>query len=165
MKKNLIKLLSGATTAAAIIVFSFGAVQAQAPKFDLGGGQLDGSWEVRVTLYNCATGAIIRSFDSVTQFMKGGTLIDSTSAMPQALKTPGQGIWRHEGGDTYSFKFKVFNFDATGNYTGYQIVSHRATLYPGGSNYVSDGTAQFFTSAGNLIMTGCSSTTATRMIF
>lgn len=164
MTKIIVKFLSGAIAAAAIAVFSFGAAQAQSPS-DLGGGRLNGSWDVRVTLYNCATGAAIRSFDSVTQFLQGGTLIDSTSAMPQALKTPGQGIWRHTGGDSYIFKFKVFNFDTAGNYSGYQIVSHRAQLDQSGLTYVSAGSALFFNASGALVMSGCSFTTASRMNF
>jgi hypothetical protein len=165
MKKSLIGLVFGMFALVATVGFNFATAQAQAPRAQLGGGRLDGAWDVRVTLFNCVTGATIRSFDSVTQFMKGGTLIDSTSAMPQALKTPGQGIWRHDTGDSYIFRFKVFTFDAAGNYTGYQIVSQRANLDPDGSSYVSVGTAQFFTPNGTLIMTGCSSTTASRMVF
>ena len=161
MKKTLIGFVFGMLA----IVMTLSTAQAQNPKSDLGGGRLDGSWDVRVTLYNCATGSPIRSFDSVTQYMKGGTLIDSTSAMPQSAKTPGQGIWRHDGGDIYSFKFKHFNFDAAGNYTGFQIVTHQAYLDQSGSSYFSNGTAAFYNPAGTLVMAGCSSTTATRIVF
>lgn len=129
------------------------------------GGRLAGSWDVRVSLINCQTGAVIRSFDSVTQFMSGGTLIDSTSGMPQAMKTPGEGIWEHTVDSNYRFKFKSFGFDTSGNYTGYTIIKHEATLDESANSYESAGTAEIYAPNGVLVATGCSSTTATRIVF
>src|SRR4051794_37089349 len=84
--------------------------------------KLEGAWNVRVSQINCQTGGVIRSFDSVTTFMSGGTLIDSTSGIPQALKTPGEGVWEHMTAQNFRFKFKSFSFDAAGNYTGYNVI-------------------------------------------
>jgi hypothetical protein len=61
------------------------------------GSRFEGTWNVHVTIRDCVSGAEIRSFDSLTMFMAGGAMIDSTSGIPQALKTPGQGIWEHAG--------------------------------------------------------------------
>src|ERR1700757_3609818 len=69
-----------------------------------GGGRLDGTWDVTLTVRNCQTGAAIVSFPEVATFMFGGTMIDSTSGRAQALKTPGQGVWNHVGGNVYEFK-------------------------------------------------------------
>lgn len=128
-----------------------------------GGGRLVGTWDVRVSLINCQTGGVIRSFDSVGTFMQGGTTIDSTSGIPQAGKTPGQGVWSHTTGNNYAFRFKSFSFDpATGAYSGYTIIRHEATLDPSGDSYTSSGTAEIYAPNGMLVMTGCSSTVATR---
>src|SRR3990172_8855209 len=85
-----------------------------------GGGRLEGTWDVEVTIRNCQTGAEIRSFASVTTFMFGGTTLDSTSGTPQAQRTPGQGVWSHVSSDTYRFSFKTFSLDAGGNFTAGQ---------------------------------------------
>jgi hypothetical protein len=130
-----------------------------------GGTRLEGSWNVRVTTRNCQNGDPIRSFDSVTQFMQGGTLIDSTSGVPQALKTPGEGIWEHTTGMGYRFKIKSFGFDANNNYTGYTIIQHTAELNTAADAYESAGTASIYTPDGTLLVTLCSTTTATRMTF
>ena len=130
-----------------------------------GGGRLEGSWNVRVSVRDCSTGTEVRSFDSVTQFMQGGTLIDSTSAMWQALKTPGQGIWEHTTGNSYRFTFKVFNFSPAGAYIGYQIIRQEASMSPFGDSYESTGTSENYSPNGVLLMSGCSTTTATRMSF
>jgi hypothetical protein len=94
--------------------------------------------------------------------MSGGTLLDSTSGIPQALKTPGHGVWSHVSGRTYSFSFKSFSFDAGGNFTGWTIIRHQAYLNLRATAYTSAGTAEVYDPNGNLIFTGCSSTTATR---
>jgi hypothetical protein len=127
-----------------------------------GEGRLEGTWDVQVTIRNCQTGAEIRTFTSLTTFMSGGTLLDSTSGTPQALKTPGQGVWNHVGGNTYRFSFKYFSFDPGGNFTGSTKVTHEAALASDGKEFTSAGTAQVYDPSGNLIFTGCSSTTAIR---
>lgn len=172
MKRNFVKIIAGAALAFSIIALvTFGSVLAQNESDSLknadessrsGGGNFSGTWEVAVTIRNCQTWAAIRTFPSVTTFMHGGTLIDSTSAMPQSRKTPGHGVWSHAGGNTYSFSFKVFNFDAAGNYTGWQTVRQTAYLDPLRDEYFSRGTSEIFDPNGNLLMTGCSSTTAAR---
>jgi hypothetical protein len=164
MKRNMLKIIGGTMTALAIITaLTLGSAFAQSEtKSRAGGGRLVGTWDTRVTIRNCATGAEIRSFDSVGTFMFGGTMIDSTSGMPQALKTPGQGVWRHTTGSNYRFSFKSFSFDAAGNFTGWQIIRHEAALDPSGNEYTSAGTAEVYAPNGMLILTGCSSTTAVR---
>jgi len=127
-----------------------------------GGGRLEGTWDVQVTIRNCQTGAEIRHFASLTVFMSGGTMLDSTSGIPQALKTPGQGVWSHVNGNTYRFTFKSFSFDPSGNFTGSTKIIHEAVLDSNGDEFSSSGTAAVYDPNGNLLSTGCSTTTATR---
>ena len=127
-----------------------------------GGGRLEGAWDVRVSIVNCQTGAVIRSFDSVTMFMQGGTVVDSTSGTAQQLKTPGHGVWAHTTDNNYAFRFKSFTFDAANNYTGYTDIRHEAELDPSGDSYTSSGTVQIHAPNGNVVGMGCSTTTATR---
>ena len=127
-----------------------------------GGGRLEGAWDARVTIRNCQTGAEIRSFASVTTFMFGGTLVDSTSGTPQALRTPGEGVWSHVSGNTYRFSFKSFTFDAANNFTGWIKVTHEAVLDSNGNEFVSAGGSEVYAPNGTLLFTGCSSTTSTR---
>jgi len=129
---------------------------------DGGGGRLEGTWDVQVTLRNCNTGAEIRSFASLTTFMSGGTTLDSTSHIPQAQKTPGQGVWNHVSGNTYRISFKHFNFDSAGTFIGWNKVTQEVTLESNGTAYSSAGTAEVYDRDGNLMFTGCSTTTATR---
>jgi len=166
MKRNFVKIISGTIlTLAVISAAAFGIAYGQEEnkaEFQNGGGRLEGTWNARVAITNCQTGAEIRSFASIGTFMSGGTMLDSTSGMAQALKTPGHGVWSHLAGNTYKFAFKSFSFDAAGVFTGWTIIRHEAVLNSKGDEYASSGTAEFYAPNGTLTGTGCSSTTAER---
>ena len=160
MRKNLSKLAVSLVLMSAITAVSFAQTRVSPS-----GGRLEGTWNVRVSIINCQTGGVIRSFDSLGQFMVGGTLLDSTSGTAQALKTPGEGVWEHTAGSNYRFKFKSFTFDTAGNYTGYTVIRHDATLDSSGDSYESSGTLEIYNPVGVLVGTGCSTTTASRFGF
>jgi hypothetical protein len=123
---------------------------------------LEGTWEVQVTVRNCQTGAPIVTFASLTTFMSSGIVLDSTSGIPQAFKTPGQGVWESLGGRNYRFKFKSFSFDASGNFTGWTIITHEADLNTSDTAYTSAGIAEVYNTTGNLVSTRCTTTDAAR---
>lgn len=158
MRNIFLKALGGIALAISLSAM-FASVSASGQN---GGGRIEGSWDVQVTIRNCQTGAEIRNFASLTTFMFGGTTVDSTSGTPQALRTPGQGVWSHVSGDTYRFSFKSFTFDAGGNFTGWTKITHEAALDSNGRQYSSAGTLGVYSPNGTLIFTGCSTTTATR---
>ncbi len=124
--------------------------------------KLEGTWDIQVTRRNCQTGAAIATFASIETFMSGGTMLDTTSAGSPALITPGHGVWSHAGGRNYRFKFKAFQFDASGNFTGWIIVSHQPNLNSRTNKFESTGTSEFYNAQGVLLFTGCSTVTATR---
>ena len=165
MKRNFVKTAGGTFLIFAVVsVIAYSVTFAQEKSFPQlgGGGRLDGTWDVLVTLRNCQTNDEIRTFASTTTFMTGGTLLDSTSGIPPAQKTPGHGVWRHDSRNNYQFSFKNFNFDAAGNYTGWTIVRQVATLNSNGNDYTSSGTSEVYAPNGTLLFNGCSTTTATR---
>ena len=172
MRKNIMKIIGMAVLALSVIlVTTSGLVFAQDKSEDLAveknfknnegfGGNLDGTWDVVVTIRNCQTDAPIRSFPAVTTFMFGGTMIDSSGGIPPALRSPGQGVWSHGRGNTYSFSYKVFNFNANNVLTGWQIIEQHVNLF--GSTYNSRGTSKIYDANGNLLSLGCSTTEGTR---
>ncbi len=145
--------------------------QTQEDLFGRRGNELEGTWDVQVTVRNCQTGVAIRTYPELQTFMLGGTMLASTSGIPPSRVTPGQGVWSHAGGNNYRFKFKDFNFDENGNFTGWVIIKHEANLTPQISRrpgavkadkYESAGTAEVYNANGNLLFTGCATETATR---
>lgn len=143
------------------VIFTF-AVMGSAQQ-NLGGGRLAGSWDSTITITNCETGNQITAFQSTANFNMGGTFTGITSGMPPAARTPEIGIWRHEGGNTYQFRFKAYQFDASGTPVLYQIVTHTLELSSDNQTYVSEGGVKFFTMNGIQVGAGCSSGAGTRM--
>lgn len=146
-----------------IFAVSVGVAAAQSTKAD-GGGRLEGTWDARVRIINCQTGELIRGFNSIASFMKGGTSIGSTAGIPQANRTPEHGVWRHDGANIYSFKFKTFSFFENAP-TGWSIVEHQVILNPTADGYTSSGTVKFFAPDGTQTGSGCSDAVGTRFGF
>ena len=82
------------------------------------GGKLEGTWRVQVTIRDCASGAALRTFPAFLTFAQGGTLTETTTGFPPALRTPGHGVWEHLGGHTYRAVSEAFLFNPAGVWTG-----------------------------------------------
>src|SRR5207244_4618021 len=91
------------------------------------GGRLQGTWDMQITLTDCA-GHVIRSFPSLIEFAAGGTVVESNGGTPQALKTPGEGVWRHTTDNNYAFRFKFFTFNPQNVLTGCTIITGDTTV-------------------------------------
>jgi hypothetical protein len=163
MRNSLIKYVCGMFVIVGIAGFAFGTAHAQS---SLGGGRLAGTWDARVTLRVCATGAEIASFASTANFNQGGTFSGITSATPPpgaASRSSERGIWSHVTGNLYRFRFKAYLFNAAGLPIGYQVVTHDLELDEKNLEYTSGGTAQFFAMDGTLTGSGCSTGIGSRM--
>jgi len=144
------------------MVFAAGLVNAQGTRD--GGGRLEGTWDAQVNITNCQTGDVIATFASIASFMVGGTSIGSTSGIPQSARTPEHGVWRHDGGNIYSFRFKSFSFNQN-VFSGWSIVEHQIVLNATADSYTSFGTAKFYNASGVQVGSGCSTAVGTRFGF
>ncbi len=89
-KPNIVRL---ALVLASLVAVTIASGQDPRPVGTVG-GRLQGTWEMQITLTDCA-GHVIRSLPSLIEFVAGGTVVESNGGTPQALKTPGEGVWRH----------------------------------------------------------------------
>ena len=126
------------------------------------GGRLEGTWRVQVSVKDCQTGVVQRTFPALFAFAKGGTLTVTTGGQPPALFTPGIGVWRHTGGHTYSAVFEAFAFTPAGVW----IATHRFTrtieLDRNADDFTDTIKLEILDTSGNLIAPGCGSSTARR---
>ncbi len=129
------------------------------PLVGTAGGRLQGTWETQITLTDCA-GHVIRSFPSLLEFAAGGTVVESTAGTPQALKTPGLGVWRHTTANTYAIRFKSFNFNAQNVFTGWTIITGETTV--DGDTRGGPATVQVYDPNGVLLVSLCAETVGTR---
>jgi hypothetical protein len=119
------------------------------------GGKLEGTWRVQVTIRDCASGAALRTFPAFLTFAQGGTLTETTTGFPPALRTPGHGVWEHLGGNTYRAVSEAFLFNPAGVWTGTQRLTQIIEISKDGEEMNSNATNEIFDINGNLIISGC----------
>jgi len=128
--------------------------------------RIQGVWNVKVSLTDCASGnAFGAPFDAMAVFDGDGAFHDTNANNPTVMvRSDAFGYWKHVRGNRYRFAFRVFNFDMAGMYLGYQVVRHKVFLAADGRTYRSEGTADFFNPDGTPRppVRGCSASTATR---
>jgi len=128
---------------------------------------IEGVWNVRVVITDCASGNPLGPppFDAMAMFGANGTFHDTNSNSPMLqVRSDAFGYWKHVRGNKYRFAFKAFHFDLAGMYVGYNIVRHNVVLAGNGKRYTSKGTVEFFNPDGTARppVLGCSEATATR---
>ena len=123
---------------------------------------LEGAWRLQLTVRDCNTGQALRTFPAVFTFAKGGTATLITAGQLPSLATTGLGAWRHAQGHNYSAVTDAFVFSPAGVW----IQTHRLTrviAIGNDANEFTDTVAlQIFDTNGNLIVTGCATSVATR---
>jgi hypothetical protein len=164
MKKRIIRIIVG-TSLVALTLAAFAQLwvlaQTDTPR------DLVGSWDVIVTPRDCETGnpaPFPPPFYGMQTYNLGGTMMESDPGNLSAPSTNvgGQGIWARSGGREYSVAFRYFRFNPDGTPAGKDVIRDVVLLDRGGNTYTSTGTIEIFDPAGNLVFTGCATTTATR---
>lgn len=119
------------------------------------GGKLEGTWYTVVTVHDCLTGATLRTFPALHTFAEGGTLIDTTTAVSPALRSPGHGTWERTGGRTFKSKSLAFLFSPTGVWTGTQTITQEIHFGGDRDQADSDASSQVFDTLGHATATLC----------
>jgi len=164
-----LKRRSGSGRAAALVLagmlFLGSGLTVRAQSADAGAQNgLEGTWRLqKITVYDCQTGATLRSFSALAAFAQGGTLTVVTAGQPPSLYTTGLGIWRHTQGHSYSAVYDAFLF----NPAGVWIQTHRITwtidIGDDGDTFTNTVALEILDTSGNPIATGgCAAGTATR---
>lgn len=133
-----------------------GPSESQAPK-------LVGTWRADVTLRVCQTGAVIRTFPALSTYAKGGTMNSIAAGSNPARNSADYGIWRHEGGQTYTGQTDALLFNAGGEFSGIQRVSRYIQIGDDGDHSTANVSIEIFDASGNLVLNGCATAVATRM--
>ena len=162
MKNTFVKSIGAASLALLLVgasqMFVFGQSGEKQER------SIEGAWRTTVTIRNCQSGAPITTFQGLQTFNQGGTLAETATGGPPSSRTPGHGVWSREpGAQNYSFVFMYDRFNADGTYAGSQKVRAAATVGASGDELTVVATTEIFNPAGQLIATGCSTATATRI--
>ena len=124
--------------------------------------ELEGTWISQVTVRNCQTGDPIRSVQSLTTYVRGGVVLENTSAVSSALRATGQGVWHHVRGRRYAATFMFFRFNPDGSFAGTQKITQHIRLSRDGEELNITATFEVLDANGTVITTGCVTAIATR---
>ena len=168
MKTRILKLTSGSALmvlAALTVAFSLASAQT-ADENPSSARTIRGVWRTMVTPVDCVTGnPLAPPFPGLFTFNQGGTMSDygisPGQAQTPALRSPGHGLWHHEGGN-FSFTFIFYRYDSTGLFIGSQQITAALVLGASGNDFTTSSTIEIFDANGNLIGTGCARAAGTR---
>jgi len=129
---------------------------------------LEGTWQVRIAPYICATGVPLppaAEFVSLVSFASGGTMTETTSN-PRFLpgqRSIGLGNWERNGRSSYEVAFQAFVQFTGGNYTqGTQRVEQGIDMVDA-DHWNSTAVVEFTDLAGAPVSSGCMRAVGVRM--
>ena len=146
-----------------LLVLGFGSTARAHSENDRSGNGLEGTWRAQLTIQDCVTGAVLRSFPARFAFAKEGTLTLTTAGQPPALNTAGLGVWRHTVGHSYSAVSEAFIFNSAGAWTSIQRLTRLIHVGLDGNTFTDIVALEILDTNGNVIVTGCGTTVASRM--
>jgi hypothetical protein len=120
---------------------------------------IEGVWDISVTVRSCATGAALFTGRVIHMFIDGGSL---TEIADRANRSTGLGTWHYLGGHSYASVQKWIEYTAAGGDNGTGVVTREIELSENGDTFAAKSTSEVFNAAGQLISTGCATSTATR---
>jgi hypothetical protein len=137
-------------------------IAAERPSRDgMVGGKLQGTWDMQITLNDCA-GHTIRSFPTLVAFNAGGTVTEASAGTSPALQTGGKGVWSHTTDSNYAFRFKDFTFSTSNVFTGWVIITGETTVDETGYALGGPATVDIYNPSGVLVAHLCADAAGTR---
>jgi hypothetical protein len=122
---------------------------------------IEGLWNSRVTITNCQSGAVMRQFQAMNLFMRGGTLAD-TDVQPPGAHGPAFGTWQNSGVSQYASVFQLFRYNPDGSFAGANKVTRTLTLSTDGNAFTSTIAVDVDDPTGVTISSACGTETGTR---
>jgi hypothetical protein len=165
MKNWLLKGVLEGVLAAAIVLPALSGTQvpafAQSAQEQRGQEEqgIEGVWDIIVTVRSCATGAALFTGQVIHMFIDGGTL---TEVADRANRSAGLGTWRHLGGSSYTSHHKFIEYTAAGGFNGTTVLTREIELSKDADEFTATTTSEVFNATGQLVSTGCATSTATR---
>ena len=124
---------------------------------------IEGTWRAQLTVKDCQTGVVLRTFPTIFQYAKGGTLTYATAGQLPSATTTGLGVWKHMYGHTYSAVSEVFIFSPAGAWASTHRLTRVIEVGTDANGYRDTIALEIFDTTGNLIGTGCATAVGSRM--
>jgi hypothetical protein len=124
---------------------------------------LEGAWQSAVSLRDCGSGAVLRSFNGLSVFHRGGTA-SATNSLPPGSTSPAFGTWkRGNAASSYTVTLRLFRFNADASFAGAQNLTRTFALAADGKSLAGTLSVQVLDPVENILQTSCGTETATRV--
>ncbi len=130
------------------------------------GHRLQGTWELRISLVDCATGAPVGNpFVSLLTFNQGGTVTETTAnpSFYPAVRGPGHGVWQKtEGRGSYTAVTRAY-ITVNGVLARIQTITQKIELLTPDTLKTTSAQVKFTAPDGTPAGGGCAAATGTRV--
>jgi len=123
---------------------------------------LQGAWRLQLTVRDCQTGQVQRTFPALATFAKGGTLTLTTAGQIPAQFTTQLGVWRHTDDHRHSAVAEVFIFSPAGAWIQIHRLTRAIELDDDRDEFTDTVALEIFDTSGNLIARGCGTSVGSR---
>ena len=142
MKTSLLTRISSMTLAG-LLTLASASVLGRGPTAEAEDrGRLEGTWLNEIKIVTCAPApfAVIAAGQSLTTYLRGGTLIEGGGAAPApfASRSAGHGIWERTSGHSFLLFFRFDSFDGLGRRVRVTEVTSRPHLIHGDNPETTD---------------------------
>ncbi len=123
---------------------------------------IEGVWESVVTIKDCTSGAVQRTFKGEGVFHRGGTLTADNS-LPPVTRSTAFGTWKSDAPKTYTARFRFLRFNPDGTLAGSQRVQRTLTLAADNNAITGVITGQVLDNNETVVAPICGSETSSRI--
>lgn len=116
-----------------------------------GKGNLEGVWNITVTVTDCQTGAPIRTVHALQLFHQDGTFQETANTASRGISL---GVWSPDGAKTYKANYWFYRYKPDGTFASLAKATNNIMLNHDGT-LTTAGLIQDFDATGALISTGC----------
>jgi hypothetical protein len=128
--------------------------------FAQGNHNLEGTWDVNVTVTDCQTGALIRTVRSLQMFSEDGSFTETANTF---LRGSSLGKWDHAHQNVYTATYWFFRYNPDGTFKSIADSLDKIELSGDGSHFTASGTITDYDGTGNPISLGCLTHAARRL--
>jgi hypothetical protein len=123
---------------------------------------IEGVWDSTITIKDCTTAAVLKTFKGAGMFHRGGTL-SADNSMPPPTRGAAMGVWKRGTGSNYTANMWFMRFNADGTLAGTQKVQRTLALAADSNSLTGTLALQIIDTSGAVLQQGCGSETAVRV--
>jgi uncharacterized lipoprotein NlpE involved in copper resistance len=125
-----------------------------------GNHNMEGTWDVAVTVVDCQSGAAIRTVRSLQMYSLDGSFSETANTF---LRGSSVGKWDHAHTNVYTATYNFFRYNADGSFKSIADALNKVELSGDGSHFTATGTITDYDATGNQISLGCVTQAARRL--